>query len=145
MRKGWLWVILIGVAIILIGLIVGLYLLGGDDQAPLERLRDISLVFITVGLVLFILLNAALVGVGVWVALLIKDKVIPLLEQLTATATRARGTAAFVSEEVAKPVISTYSTVSGLRAMIKTVTQGVKPKRGAKAAQQTPRGSDETA
>lgn len=132
MRQGWLWVIVGGVAILLIGLIVGLYLLGGDHQSPLERLRDISLVFISIGVVLFIMLMAGLVGAVLWLVLLLKDKVIPLLEEITATATRARGTANFVSEEVAKPIISTYSSVAGLRAMVKTVTRGVNPKRGAK-------------
>lgn len=132
MRQGWLWVILVGVAVLVIAIIVGLYFLGGDQQSPLERLRDISLVFISVGVVLFVLLMAALVGVSIWLALLIKDNVIPLLEQLTATATRVRGTTNFVSEEIAKPVISTYSTFSGLRAMIKTVTKGTDPKKGAK-------------
>jgi hypothetical protein len=132
MRQGWLWVIVGGVALLLIGLIVGLYLLGGDHQSPLERLRDISLVFITVGIVLFIMLMAGLVGAVLWLVLLLKDKVIPLLEELTATARRVHGTTNFVSEEVARPVISTYSSIAGLRAMIKTVTRGVNPKEGAK-------------
>jgi hypothetical protein len=132
MRKGWLYVIVGGVAALLIAIIVGLYLLGGDHQAPLERLRDISLVFITLGFVLWLMLMAALVGVAVWLALLLKDKVIPLLEELTATAKRVHGTTNFVSEEVAKPVISTYSTISGWRAMIKTVTKGVDFKKGAR-------------
>jgi hypothetical protein len=128
MRRGWLWLIVGGVAVLLIALIVGLYLLGGEDQSALERLRDISLVFISVGIVLVVMLMAALVGVAVWLALLIKDKIIPLLEQLTATATRVRGTTQFVSEEVAKPIISTYSTISGWRALIKTVTRGTTKK-----------------
>jgi hypothetical protein len=64
----------------------------------------------------------ALVGASVWLALLIKDKVIPLLEQLTAAAGRIRGTAEFVSEEVASPIISAYSTFAGIRAMMRTVT-----------------------
>lgn len=132
MRQGWLGVIIGGVAVLLIALIVGLYLLGGDHQSPLERLRDISLVFITVGIVLWIMLMAALVGVVVWLALLIKDRIIPLLEELTSTAKRVHGTTNFVSEEVAKPVISTYSSVAGLRAMIKTVTRGVDLRGGAK-------------
>lgn len=132
MRQGWLWVIVGGVALLLIALIVGLYLLGGDHQSPLERLRDISLVFITVGIVLMIMLMAGLVGAVLWLVLLLKDKTIPLLEELTATARRVHGTTNFVSEEVARPVISTYSSIAGIRAMIKTVTKGVYPKRRAK-------------
>ncbi len=143
MRQGWLWVIVGAVVIVIAAIITGLYLLGGDHQSPLERLRDISLVFITIGIVLFIILLAALVGVAVWTALMIKDKIIPLLEQLTATATRVQGTANFVSEEVAKPVIGTYSSIAGLRAMIKTVTKGVDPKKGAKGPN-NPDPGDET-
>jgi hypothetical protein len=129
MRQGWLWVIVGGMAVLLIAIIVGLYLLGGDHQSPLERLRDISLVFITLGLILVVMLMAALVGAVVWLVLLLKDQIIPLLEQLTATATRVRGTTEFVSEEVASPIISAYSSVAGWRAMVKTVTKGTGRRR----------------
>jgi hypothetical protein len=121
MRQGWLWLIVGGVAIVVIGVIVGLYLLGGEDQAPLERLRDISVVFISVAAVLVVMLLAGLVGVILWLALLIKDRIIPVLEELSATASRIRGTTEFVSEEVASPIISVYSRFAGMRAMMKTV------------------------
>jgi hypothetical protein len=121
MRQGWLWLIVGGVAIVVIGVIVGLYLLGGEDQAPLERLRDISVVFISVAAVLVVMLLAGLVGVILWLALLIKDRIIPVLEELSATARRIRGTTEFVSEEVASPIISVYSRFAGMRAMMKTV------------------------
>lgn len=140
MRQGWLWLIAGGVLVVLIGLIVGLYLLGDSDQAPLERFRDISVVFLSLGLVMVVLLVGVLVGVGVWVGLLIKDKVIPLLEQLTATAARLRGTTEFVSEEVASPIISAYSSVAGIRALIKTVAG--RPKQSRASASKV--SSDET-
>jgi hypothetical protein len=60
-----------------------------------------------------------------------------LLEQLTATATRVRGTTEFVSEEVASPIISAYSAVAGWRAMIKTVTRGVTPRGWGKGPERT--------
>jgi hypothetical protein len=121
MRKGWLYLIVGGVAVLIIGVIVGLYLLGGDHQAPLERLRDISLVFISLAVVIVVMLLAGLVGVSVWLAFMIKDRVIPVLEELNATASRIRGTTEFVSEEVATPIISAYSRFAGMRAMMKTV------------------------
>lgn len=122
MRKGWLY-LTVGVLVVLfIGLFIILYILGGADQSPLERTRDISIIFISLSGILLVLLMGALVGVGVWLGLLIKDRIIPLLEQLTETAARVRGTTEFVSEEVVSPIISAYSTLAGIRAMIKTVT-----------------------
>ncbi len=122
MRKGWVWVSVITLLVVFIGSGVGLYFLGGSDQSALERLMNISVIFLTLSMVLVVLLMGVLVGVGVWVSLLLKDNVIPLLEQLTGTVTRVRGTAEFVSEEVASPIISFYSRVAGIRALVKTVT-----------------------
>lgn len=122
MRRGWVWVTVGVLLVIFIGLFVLLYVLGGADQSPLERTRDISIIFLSLSGVLVVLLLGALVGVMVWLALLLKDQVIPLLEQLTEAAARLRGTTEFVSEEVVSPIISAYSTVAGLRAMIRTVT-----------------------
>ncbi|MBX6342886.1 MAG: hypothetical protein IRY97_10540 [Thermomicrobiaceae bacterium] len=122
MRKGWLYLIVGGLVVLFVVLTVVLYMLGGADQSALERLRDISVIFLTLSGVLVVLLLGALVGVAVWLGLLLKDRVIPLLEELTATAARIRGTTEFVSEEVVSPIISVYSTVAGIRAMVKTVT-----------------------
>ncbi len=122
MRKGWIWVTVIALTVIFVGAGVGLYFLGGKNQSPLERLLDISVIFLSLSMVLVVLLLGALVGVGVWISLLLKDHAIPLLEQLTGTVTRVRGTTEFVSEEVASPIISFYSRVAGVRALVKTVT-----------------------
>lgn len=123
MRKGWVWVSVIVLLVVFIGGGVGLYFLGGSDQSPLQRLTDISVIFITLSMILVVLLLGALVGLAVWISLLLKDRAIPLLEQLTGTVTRVRGTTEFVSEEVAKPIISFYSRVAGIRALVKTVTK----------------------
>ncbi|CCF83824.1 hypothetical protein [Nitrolancea hollandica] len=132
-RKGWVWLTLGGLVALFLIIAVVLYLLGGPDESALERLTSISIIFLTLSAVLVVLLLGALVGVSVWLALLLKDHIIPLLEQLgpklgqisqnaVDTAVRVKGTTEFVSEEVVRPVISAYSTVAGLRAMIKTVT-----------------------
>lgn len=132
-RKGWVWLTVGGLVALFVIIAIVLYLLGGPDESALERLASISVIFLALSAVLAVLLLGALVGVSVWLALLLKDHIIPLLEQLTPkvgqftqnavdTAVRVKGTAAFVSEEVVRPVISAYGTVAGLRAMIKTVT-----------------------
>ena len=122
MRRGWVWLIVGVLFVVFVGIAVVLYLLGGANQAPLERLRDMSIVFLTLLGIISVLLMGALVGVALWLSLMIKDRVIPLLEQLTAAASRMRGTTEFVSEEVVSPIISAYSTVAGIRAAIRTVT-----------------------
>ena len=122
MRRGWIYLIVGLVVVLFIGVGVGLYQLGGADQSALERLRDIAIFFMVLGGVVVVVLLGALVGVGIWLGLLLRDKVIPLLEEATAMATRVRGTTEFMTEEVVRPVISVYSTVAGVRAMVRTVT-----------------------
>ncbi len=124
MRKGWVWVSVILLLIVFIGCGVGLYFLGGSNQSALQRLTDISIIFITLSMVLVVLLMGVLVGLAVWISLLLKNHAIPLLEQLTGTVTRVRGTTEFMTEEVASPVISFFSRVAGVRALVKTVTRG---------------------
>jgi hypothetical protein len=121
-RKGWLWVSVIGLVVLFVVLFVVLYLLGGSDQSALERIMEITVIFLGLSAVLVVLLMGAHVGVIVWFALRIKDGAIPLFEQVTETITRVRGTTEFIGEEAVKPVISFYSRVAGIRALIKTVT-----------------------
>lgn len=112
----------VGALIVFVAIIVGLYLLGDADQSALERLRDIVIVLLGLIAVIITILLLVVAVVFVWVAFAIKDKVIPMLEQLTETASRVKGTASFVTEEVAAPVITFYGNVAKARAMVKTVT-----------------------
>jgi hypothetical protein len=122
MRK---FMIIFGV-IVLIALlgaaIYGLYIAGGADQSALERIRDIAIVMIGVLIILSTLLLVLLVAVSLYVALTIKDKIIPIMESLLDTANRVKGTTEFLTEEVASPVISAYGTVAKARAMTRIVT-----------------------
>lgn len=117
MQKAWAIIIPLVVVAIIAGLTVGLYMLGADDQSALEKFRDIMIVYLGLLWVIVVLLLAVLVGVLVWVALMLKDKVIPLLETIKETVTRVKGTAEFMSEEAASPVISFYGSVAKVRAM----------------------------
>ena len=103
--------------LLFVALIVGLYLLGGPEQSPLERLRDIAVIFVVL---LNLIVVVILAGIGAALAFLViqtKDRVIPLLEELTGTARRARGTVEFVSEEAVRPIVSVAGTIARVRAM----------------------------
>lgn len=115
--------IIAGVAALLVfvAIGVGLYLLGGNNQSALQKLRDIAIIFIVLGSIVTVILLAAITAALAFLALQIKDRVIPLLEELTGTAKRVRGTTNFVTEEAVKPLITVASTYSRLRSMTKTV------------------------
>ena len=118
-----LWATLAGLGTLLVlGLIVwGLYVLGDEDQSALERLRDIAIIFVVLLSALVTVLLAAITGALIFLVFQIKDRVIPLLEELTGTARRVRGTAAFVTEEAVKPIVTIASSYAKIRAMSRTV------------------------
>ncbi len=112
---------------VLVLLIVVAVLLYNWDGLP--RLRDLALVFVAGLFVVSTLLLAALVGVFLFVALVIRDRLVPVLEELTntageltQTAQRIKGTTEFVSEQVASPIIGMAKTVARMRAMAKAAT-----------------------
>ena len=124
MKKALPFVLAGGLLVILI--IVGVLLYHWDGLA---RLRDLSIVFLAALFVVTVLLLAAMVGVFLFVALLMKDKLIPVLEELsrtaaelTQTAQRVKGTTEFVSEQVAAPIIGAAKTFARMRAMAKAAT-----------------------
>ncbi|MGH2533272.1 MAG: hypothetical protein ACRDJW_13315 [Thermomicrobiales bacterium] len=109
--------------LLILGLITwGLYSLGDADQSALERFRDIAVIFIVLLFFLTVVLLAAITAALVYLTFQIKNRIIPMLEELTATAKRVRGTAEFMTEEAVKPILTVASTYAGMRAMIKTVT-----------------------
>ncbi|HEV2127511.1 MAG TPA: hypothetical protein VGR22_02710 [Thermomicrobiales bacterium] len=111
---------------VLIG--VGLYLLGGEEQSPLERLRDIAVIFIVLASVLVVILLAGITAALAYLVFQIKDRVIPLLEQarggmteVTGTAKRVRNTTEFVTEEAVRPLMNLTGFVSRMRTERDTV------------------------
>lgn len=115
--------VIAGVAALLVfvAIGVGLYLLGGNNQSALQKLRDIAIIFIVLGSVVTVILLAAITAALAFLAFQIKDRVIPLLEEVTGTAKRVRGTTNFMTEEAVKPLITVAGTYSRLRSMTKTV------------------------
>lgn len=108
-------------------LIVGGFFLYHWDG--LQQLRDMAIVFLAGLFVVAVLLLAAMVGIFAYVSLLMKDKLIPVLEELTRTAgeltqtaQRVKGTTEFVSEQVATPIIGLAKNFARMRAMAKAAT-----------------------
>ena len=112
----------VGALVVLILIIWGLYSLGGADQSALERLRDIAIIFIILLFALTVVLLAAITAALGFLALQIKDRVIPLLEEATALLKQVRGTTTFVSEEAVKPIVSAAGSVARFRAMAKNAS-----------------------
>src|SRR5215216_6549470 len=104
-------------ALIVFALIIwGLYSLGGDDQSALERFRDIAIIFIILLFLITVVLLAAITAALGYLLFQIKDRVIPLLEEVNGTLKRLRGTADFMTEEAVKPIISVAASYAKMRA-----------------------------
>jgi hypothetical protein len=128
--KWWTALVIVVIGLILIGLAYWLYQLGGADQAPLERIRDIVIIFLAFQLLLVTIVLAGIAaGLGFLVVVL-KDQVIPLLTELTETARRLRGTTEFVTEEAVKPIVTAAGQVAKMRAMMRAVTRQDRKGRG---------------
>ena len=124
--------------LIFIGVIIWLWT-GGGDATRLEKTRDITIVFLGLGYVLVTMLFAVFVGAFVWLVLMIKDKLLPTLDNLAQTtgtvkdstseiASRVKHTTDFVTEEVAAPLIKTVGIMTQARTWTKVVTRRPTPK-----------------
>lgn len=110
-------------ALVLFGLLIwGLYVLGDNDQSALERFRDIAVILIVLLFgITVVLLTAIVVALG-YLTFQVRDRIIPLLEELTGTVKRMRGTAEFMTEEAVKPILGVAGKYAKIRAMTKVVT-----------------------
>jgi hypothetical protein len=121
-RAKW-WALGGGLGTLLVfGLIIwGLYALGDSDQSALERFRDIAVIFIILLFFLTVVLLAAITAALIFLVFQIKDRIIPLMEEMTGTAKRVRGTADFVTSEAVKPIVTIAGKYARLRATMRTV------------------------
>ena len=123
MSKAKWWAI--GAAVLLIVLFVlgiwGLYRAGDDNQSALERFRDIAVILIVVLFMITVLLLAAITAALGFLTFQVKDRMIPLLEELTGTARRIRGTTEFVSEEAVKPFLAVAGASAKVRGTMRSV------------------------
>jgi hypothetical protein len=116
--------ILAGVVTLLVFvlIVVGLYMLGGDDQSALERLRDISIIFIVLLSFISVVLLAAITVALILLFIQLKDRAVPILDETTGTLNRIRNTTNFMTEEAVKPIVTIAGKYSRVRAMSKVVT-----------------------
>ncbi len=115
------WAIIGGIiAVVVLALIIGL-LYWGDEGPVTARLRDISIIFISLFAVIATVLLAAIVGAILWLVFTLRDKVVPLLENLSA---RLKGTTEFLTEQAVSPVISAAGTFAKFRAVTRAATGG---------------------
>jgi len=103
-------------------IVVGLYLLGGDDQSALEKLRDIAIIFVVLTSIITVILLAAITVALILLFMQLKDRALPILDETTGTINRIRGTANFVTEEAVKPIVTVAGKYSRFRAFSKVVT-----------------------
>jgi hypothetical protein len=122
--KWWALLAILVLGLIVVGICYGLYQLGGADQAPLERLRDIVIIFLAFQLLLVTIVLAGMAAGLIFLIVVLKDQIIPLLRELTETAKRVRGTTEFMTEEAVKPIISAAGKAAKMRAMVRTVRRG---------------------
>jgi hypothetical protein len=111
---------IVGAIVIFALIIFGLYQLGDADESSLERLRDISIIFMVLLMTITVILLAGITAALVYLILQVKDRIIPMLEETTTTVRRMRGTAEFVSDEAIKPIVTIASKYASAKAMAKT-------------------------
>lgn len=118
------WAIIGGIiAVVALALIIGL-LYWGDEGPVTVRLRNISIIFISLFAVISTILLAAIVGATLWLTFTIRDKVVPLLETLSETASRVKGTTEFMTEQAVTPVIQAAGAFAKIRAATRVATGG---------------------
>lgn len=117
------------VTLVLVGIIVGLFMLGGDHQSALEKFRDISIIFSQLLMLLTVILLAAITAALIWLVVKIKDQVIPMLDEALAilkefkgTAGRVSDTTSFMTEEAVKPIMTAAGQMAKIRKMGQIVT-----------------------
>lgn len=120
--KWWAALVVLVLGLIVVGIVYGLYQLGGADQAPLERLRDIAIIFLIFQLLLVTITLAGIAGGLIFLIVVLKDQLIPILSEFLETAKRLRGTTEFMTEEAVKPMIRTAGQAAKVRAMWKAAT-----------------------
>lgn len=115
--------------LVFVGIIVGLFMLGGDHQSALEKFRDISIIFSQLLMLVVVILLAAITAALIWLVMKVKDQVIPMLDEALAilkefkgTAGRVADTTNFVTEEAVKPIVTAAGQLAKIRKMGQIVT-----------------------
>lgn len=110
---------------LLIGIIVALTAFLG---LGLEQWMQISIIILAVFSCLSTLIGIGVLGTLLFIALTLRENVVPLIENATDAARTVKGTAVFVGEGMATPIIKVAGAAAGVRALVQTlVRRGQKP------------------
>ena len=113
-------IIIIVVLLFLIGTLASVYYLS-LPTTDTERIRDIFIIFLSLE---FLVLGLAMMILIVQLATLInllQNEIKPIIESTNETANTLRGTATFLSENLAEPVITLNEYLSAFRQLLITI------------------------
>lgn len=116
-RNSTLAIIAVATVIVLALLVVGAVFLFRTDPADTGKIRDIFIIFMAlesfvIGLALIILIVQLATLIN-----LVQNEIRPILNSTNETVNTLRGTAAFLSDNLAEPVIKINSYIAGLKRM----------------------------
>lgn len=114
-QKTTLAIIIVSALVVLALLILGAVYLFRTDPADTGKIRDIFIIFMAlesfvIGLTLIILIVQIATLIN-----LIQNEIRPILDSTNETVNTLRGTAAFLSDNLAEPVIKINSYLAGLK------------------------------
>lgn len=118
-NKTWLFVL---IGVVIVGVVVGgIVLLASQGPETTSQVRDI---FIILMALLSLVIGVALIVLVIQLAALInllQNEIKPILKSTSDTVNTLKGTTAFLSDNLASPVIKMNSSVAGLRRLIDLV------------------------
>lgn len=118
-KKTWLIILIV---VFILGLIVtGIVFLTRAGSEATAQVRDIFIILIALE---SIVIGAALVVLVVQIASLInllQNEIKPILESTSETVNTLKGTSAFLSDNLAKPVIKLNSSMAGMRKILELI------------------------
>lgn len=110
------------------------------DPATLAKNRDMAIILASMLMAIGMILFSIMIGVVIWLLIIVKEKILPILDQTNQTVTkikettdtvavnvadtsqRVKNTTDFVTEEVAAPLIKAYGMAAQGRAWMRVVT-----------------------
>jgi hypothetical protein len=121
-------VLAVVLGLIVLAIPIALLFVPPPPESWLIGVRDMSIIyaslFMCVGAILFGVMATALT----YIALMVRDKIVPALEKVDETVTTVRGTTTFVSESVVAPIIKVAGAAAGARALVQTLMRREPPK-----------------
>ena len=118
--------IIVGAVIVLAAIIASVWFLATTDIATTSRIRDIFIIFmalesLVIGVVLIILMLQLATLTN-----LIQNEIKPILNSTNETVNTLRGTAVFLSDNLAEPIMKLNEYLAGLKKLVDLFRMGRK-------------------